>query len=342
MAQLAQNFNSWIRQHKLFALALPIVILLLVYFISNSIQGMTSLPQDSIDNNGYNNTLPNQSNELEIKDPNTYFKESVNDSLDRMRDKGKIKNIVGREKEKDSLEQILEDLENFSIDENKIADVSSNNNEVNVTPTNQYLSKSKQNKEASEYEQRLEYRNMLLEAREKRKAKSQDYSAPNSQNNQLSGSLSNLKVSAAIYKDQRILPGKLVTLILKEELSFNGISLPKNTFVYAKANIRQSRILLEVEEIDDYTIGLEVKDIKGGIGIYNPQAGELLSEFYTDVESGAIQDVSVEVYRLIDNPMSDNAISAFNKHFVRKKRKNKDEPLLRNGHPVFLTLKKDR
>ena len=175
MAQLAQNFNRWIRQHKLFALALPIVILLLVYFISNSIQGMTSLPKDSIDTNGYNNSLPNQSSELEIKDPNTYFKESVNDSLDRLRDKGKIKNIVGREKEKDSLEQILEDLENFSIDENKVADVPQRNNKIDVTTNNQYQNYSKQTKEANDYEKKLEYRNMLLEAREKRTAKSQDY-----------------------------------------------------------------------------------------------------------------------------------------------------------------------
>ena len=342
MAQLAQNFNRWIRQHKLFALALPIVILLLVYFISNSIQGMTSLPKDSIDTNGYNNSLPNQSSELEIKDPNTYFKESVNDSLDRLRDKGKIKNIVGREKEKDSLEQILEDLENFSIDENKVADVPQRNNKIDVTTNNQYQNYSKQTKEANDYEQKLEYRNMLLEAREKRKAKSQDYSAPKSKNTQLNTSLSSLKVSAAIYKDQLILPGRLVTLILKEELSFNGKSFPKNTFVYAKANIRQSRVLLTVDNINDFPINLEVKARNGGVGIYNPQAGELLSEFYSDVEEGAIQDISIEVSRQIDNPMSDNTISAFNKYFKRKKRKNKDEILLRNGHPVFLTIKKDR
>tara|TARA_R110002012_G_scaffold281520_2_gene470615 strand:+ start:45 stop:1073 length:1029 start_codon:yes stop_codon:yes gene_type:complete len=342
MAQLAQNFNSWIRQHKLFALALPIVVLLLVYFISNSIQGMTSPPDSSIENNGYNNSLPNQSNELEIKDPNTYFKESVNDSLDKLRDKGKIKNIVGREKEKDSLEQILEDLENFSIDENKVAEVSPKNREIDVTTNNSITNRSNQTNEVSEYEQKLEYRNMLLEAREKRKAKSQDYSAPKSKNNQLSTSLSNLKVSAAIYKDQFILPGKLVTLILKEELTFNGKSFPKNTFVYAKANIRQSRVLLEIDNVDDFPINLEVKARNGGVGIYNPQAGELLSEFYSDVEEGTVQDISLEVSRQIDNPMSDNTISAFNKYFKRKKRKNKDEILLRNGHPVFLTLKKDR
>lgn len=339
MAFNIQKFNTWIRKHKFFALASPIVLLLLVYFITNSLNGMASF-NEAATKNGYNNTLPNQSNELEIKDPNSYFKESIKDSLEALQTNGAVKNIVGREKEKDSLERILEDLDNFSIDENAISNNLNPESELlseNSKPTNSYTTKSQ---ELSEYEKRLEYRKMLQRAKEERKAKSQDYSAPRIIKPDTNESAPNVNVKASVYRDQFILPGNRVTLILREDLNYKSKTFPKNTFVYATANIKQSRVLLDVNNIGEFPIGLSAKDEEDGrLGIYNERAGELLIEFYGEVERGVVQDISKEFSDNIDSPMTNNAIRAFGNFFGEKKRKNRDEILLMNGHKVYLVLK---
>ena len=115
MALNTHKLNDWIRNHKGFALALPVAILLLVYFLSTSFDGLRGSPQKQEIGNGYNDSLPNQSSGLEIKDPNSYYKESVKDSLERSRKKNGVATLVDREKENDSLEKILNDLENFSL-----------------------------------------------------------------------------------------------------------------------------------------------------------------------------------------------------------------------------------
>ena len=111
-----QRFDRWIKKHKLFAMAAPLVLLLLVFFIVTSLKSMDAKDVQNIES-GYNNSLPNQKNELEVEEPNTYYKQSVKDSLDRLRAGGKIKNIIDSKKEKDSLEKILMELENFSLDD---------------------------------------------------------------------------------------------------------------------------------------------------------------------------------------------------------------------------------
>ncbi len=335
-----QKFNTWIRQHKLFALASPIVILLLIYFVTTSLNGMKVSFNDGQIENGYNNSLPNQSNELEIKDPNSYFKESIKDSLERSRSKGSIKNIMGREEEKDSLERILEDLDSFSIDDNTISSNLYDNNKLsaeNSKPTSTYSSKPKQ---LSESEKRLEYRKMLQQAKEERKARSQDYSAPIKNNAGLNELISKVNIRATIYRDQFIIPGNRVTLILREDFHFNEKMFPKNTFVYATANIKQSRVLLDIKNIDGFQIPLEVRDEEDDrLGIHNEKAGELLMEFYSEVQEGSVQDISKELSDNVDIPMTNNAIRAFGKFFGQKKKKNRDEILLMNGHKVYLVSK---
>lgn len=337
MALSIQKFNTWIRQHKLFAIASPIVALLLVYFITNSLNGMTSFSDKPI-KNGYNNTLPNQSNELEIKDPNSYFKESIKDSLERHRAKGSVRNIMGRDK--DSLERILEDLDNFSINEKTVANNLNSESELlseNLNPINSYPTKSQ---ELSESEKRLEYRKMLQQAKEERKARSQDYSAPKTIKPDIEEPAPNLNVKASVYRDQFIIPGNRVTLILREDFYYEDIKFPKNTFVFATANIKQSRVLLDVKNIGEVQIALKAKDEEdGSFGIYNERAGELLMEFYGEVESGIVRDISNELSDNLDTPMTTNAIRAFGNFFGQKKRKNRDEILLMNGHKVYLVLK---
>jgi len=233
---------------------------------------------------GYNNTLPNQTNELEVKRPNTLYKQSVKDSLERLRKRGNIRNIVDAKKEKDSLEKILLELENFSMDDS--LSESSSTNEVVLPP--------KEIDRQTEAQKQLEYRNMLLTARDERLARSQDYSAPYSP--VVSDEASQpINFPASIYRNQFVLPGDRVTLILKESISFKGHSFPKNTFVYATANIKGARILLEVSNIDGIQMALIAKDQQdGNIGLYSQRAGDLWSEFSLDVQDDALNAASDE------------------------------------------------
>lgn len=334
MALNTHKLNDWIRNHKGFALALPIAILLLIYFLSTSFNGLKGAIQDEGMTDGYNDSLPDRSSGMEIKDPNTYYKESIKDSLDRSRKKDGPANLVDREKENDSLEKILKDLENFSLVDGNSLSKPETGPMGNTVPNSTDVSVTNG---PSETEKRIEYRKMLQRAREERKSGSQDFSAPNESVSQHSALLADIRAKATVYRDQFVVPGSRVTLILREELRVADRIFPKNTFVYATVNIQGSRLLMDISNIGNFPIALKAYDQEdGGLGIYNERAGKLLTEFYTDVEEGALGDISRELSNGMDLPMTENAIRAFGKFFSNKKRKDRDEILLINGYKVFL------
>jgi len=334
MALNTHKLNDWIRNHKGFALALPIAILLLIYFLSTSFNGLKGDIQDEGTTDGYNDSLPDRSSGMEIKDPNTYYKESIKDSLDSSRKKDGPANLVDRKKENDSLEKILKDLENFSLVDGNSLSKSETGPLENTIPNSIDVSVTNG---PSETEKRIEYRKMLQRAKEERKSGSQDFSAPNESVSQHSALLANIGAKATVYRDQFVVPGSRVTLILREELRVADRIFPKNTFVYATVNIQGSRLLMDISNIGNFPIALKAYDqVDGGLGIYNERAGKLLTEFYADVEEGAVGDISRELSNGIDLPMTENAIRAFGKFFSNKKRKDRDEILLINGYKVFL------
>ncbi|WP_375587254.1 conjugative transposon protein TraM [Flagellimonas aurea] len=241
---------------------------------------------------------------------------------------------MDREKENDSLEKILKDLENFSlVDGNSLSKPETGPLE-NTVPNSTDVSGTNG---PSETEKRIEYRKMLQRAREERKSGSQDFSAPNESVSQHSALLADIRAKATVYRDQFVVPGSRVTLILREELRVADRIFPKNTFVYATVNIQGSRLLMDISNIGNFPIALKAYDQEdGGLGIYNERAGKLLTEFYADVEEGAVGDISRELSNGIDLPMTENAIRAFGKFFSNKKRKDRDEILLINGYKVFL------
>ncbi|SNZ01303.1 conjugative transposon protein TraM [Flagellimonas pacifica] len=297
---------------------------------------MNARGNTSVNEDGYNNFLPDQENELKVQEPNVYYKKSQRDSLDRLRSKGHINNIVGAKKENDSLERILEELNNFSLDGNS----SDSEDSGNATVLSPKKERSKYVDQKSEAQQQLEYRNMLLKARKERRAQSQDYSAPASTNSNSKVPILEININAAVYRDQFVLPGDRVTLILREDVVLKGTKFPKNTFVYATANIQQSRILLDIDNIDHVKIDLTARDEEdGGIGMHNKRAGELWMEFSSDIQTGGVDDISGELSNNTDIPLAKNAIRAFGNFFKKKKYKQRDKILLINGHKVYLVSK---
>ena len=195
-----------------------------------------------------------------------------------------------------------------------------------------------ENRPLTEAEKEAIYRSELLRAREERLARSQDYSAPPSEPETTGPVESMLEFQAAIYRDQFILPGDRVTLILTQPVTYKGNVFKKNTFIYANANIQGSRVLLNVTNIDHVPIGLVAKDVQdGNIGMYSERAGQLWREFQADAQTQGINDVTGEISQQTNVPLVGTAIRAFGNFFRKKKYKEKDKILLVNNDKLILT-----
>lgn len=324
------TINLWIKRHKLFAFSAPIIVFLMVYFLVNSISSFGQKSKTLVEDGGYNENLPGQENEMEIEKPNELYKKQQQDSLERLRNNGTLKSIVETKRRNDSLEQVLEELNAFSFDDEQ----SIRTTKIPTIPEKELMADPK-----SVFQEKLEYRKLMMEARDERLSRSQDYSAPYEESsNKLSAN--SISLDATIYRDQFILPGNRVTLILKEDTYYNGKRFPKNTFVYATSNIQGSRILLEVTNINNVNMSLTAVDQEDGmIGLHNERAGVLMQEFMTDVQREGTDEISEAVGDVTDLPLARNLVRSFGNFFTKKKYKQRDKILLVNGDRVFLTAK---
>ena len=328
-----EKINIWIRRHKLFAFSAPIIVSLAVFFVVTSIRSMESLDKHHLNTGAYNSALPGQNSELTVTEPNDIYKKSQKDSLSALNKRGLFKSMLEIKNENDSLERILEELDNFSFEDrenesdNNLRDI-----QIHRPQRNTYVSKKHTAQE------KLEYRNLLMEAREKRLSQSQDYSAPYME--KTSESTATIAFDAAIYRDQFILPGDRVTLILREEVRYQGQRFRKNTFVYAVANLQGARVILEVTNIDNVRMALTALDQEDGMaGLHNQRAGELLHDFKADAQQQGMNELSEAVGASVEIPLAKNLMRSFGNYFIRKKYKQRDKILLVNGDRVFLVPK---
>ena len=326
------TFNLWIKRHKLFAFSAPIILFLMVYFLVNSISSFGQEGKALVEDSGYNQNLPGQENELEVEKPNELYKKRQQDSLERLRNNGTLKNIVETKRKNDSLEMVLEELNAFSFDDDQLI----RGAEISTIPE-----QKPENDPKSEFQEKLEYRKLMIEARDQRLSQSQDYSAPYTPSSSETYAPS-ISFPAAIYRDQFILPGNRVTLILKEDVNYKGKRFPKNTFVYATSNIQGSRVLLEVSNIDNSRMALAAVDQEDGmVGLHNERAGQLMQEFKADVQQQGVNELAQAVGESVETPLARNLVRSFGNFFRKKKYKQKDKILLVNGDRVFLKLKNE-
>jgi len=187
-------------------------------------------------------------------------------------------------------------------------------------------------------EKEAKYREELYKAREERLARSQDISTPSAPVSTTATSEPPLFFKASIYQDQFVLPGDRVTLILDEPLTYKGNTFKKNTFLFANTNIRGSRVLMNLTNIDHIPVVLVAKDVRdGNVGMYSKRAGELFREFQAEAESRTLEETAGEISARANIPLGTSAIRAFTQFFRQKKYKEKDKILLVNNHEVILT-----
>lgn len=204
---------------------------------------------------------------------------------------------------------------------------------------------------ASGLKAEMEYRKMLLEARENQMQRSQDYSAGASSQSGGNGdkgaidSFLGAEVKAAIYKDQLILPGERVTMILKEESTIMGSTFPKNTLLFGMASLNKSRVVLEVSNINHVRVGLQAYDVDDGMrGLYSAQAAKLWNRYEGEMKSELGEDVLEQASRSIPGGigrMVSPIARSMGNFFRRKNVSNRDKILLVDDDQVILKVAED-
>lgn len=83
-------------------------------------------------------------------------------------------------------------------------------------------------------------------------------------------------IKAEVYGSQNLVSGSIVKLILLQDISLSGVTIPKNTFVFGECSLTQERLTVQVNSLHSnnsiYPVALTVFDIDGIEGIYVPGA----------------------------------------------------------------------
>jgi conjugative transposon TraM protein len=83
-------------------------------------------------------------------------------------------------------------------------------------------------------------------------------------------------IEAVVHETQTLLDGSTVKLRILNDVSLNGILIPKNNFLYGTASLHGERLQVSVNSIrfrdQIFRVDLSVYDLDGIIGIYIPEA----------------------------------------------------------------------
>ncbi|PRX56256.1 conjugative transposon protein TraM [Flagellimonas meridianipacifica] len=334
-----QAFKRWVVRYRNFAIALPIALILTSFFIVENVKKFNG-PNDreQIQENGLNLELPGEQPDLDVKE-NTRLRTNGQDGQTKRNSLPPSPSLESEKaSEKDSLQEIVKQLEALSFDTSKEVDGNRNPPSLyrTTTMTKEKETLSEEEQKQRLVEQRLAYREMLQEGKEKIVG-STGY-AP-SKNDRRTDKINTSSVfRAAVYRDQFILPGDNVELILLEDMVLGGKFFKKNTFIYALASIQGNRVLLDIDNINHVPVQVTVKDYRDGReGIYNKRAGELWREFSAGIGDDALQEVSNSVVNDSGGLVRD-MVSEVGTFLRNKRLKQRDRILLINDHEVLLLM----
>lgn len=334
-----QAFKRWVVRYRNFAIALPIALILTSFFVVENVKKFNG-PNDreQVRENGLNLELPGKQPDLDVKEntglrtvqQNSQVTENTLPPGPSMEDEKKS--------EKDSLQEIVKQLEALSLDIPKKLDGNPNSPSPQRTSPMTKVKEPLDDEEQKQrmVEQRLAYREMLQEGKEKIVGSTGN--APSRNSNTADETNTSGVFRAAVYRDQFILPGDNVELILLEDMVLGGKFFRKNTFIYALASIQGNRVLLDIDNINHVPVQVTVKDYRDGReGIYNKRAGELWREFSAEVGKDALERASNSVVNDSGGLVRD-MVSEVGTLLRSKRLKQRDRILLVNDHEVLLLM----
>lgn len=328
-----ERFRKWVTRHKTLALSLPILLLLCTFFVVENVKGFRDIGENSQNKSGFNTNIPDNSPEKITELKEEAFGQKSNDNL-KSDDNKEIYSpeLLEREREEDSLRQVLKQLEDLSFSPDNTAKTAFKRQHPK-TNLNQESRKDKR----EQLEEQLNYTQLLREGKEKM-LESSGGSAPKILDRTKEQPIEIIRAKVKVYKDQFILPDERVQLILAEEIRYRGSLIPKNTFFYAMSRVQGNRVLLEVDNINHIPIIAELKDDRDGMpGIYSKRAGELWGEYVSGIQSGTTNELSQQLGNELDGNLS-TLVRGLGSFLERKRLKERDKILLINGHELLMTV----
>ncbi len=83
-------------------------------------------------------------------------------------------------------------------------------------------------------------------------------------------------IKAEVYGNQTLVNGAVIKLVLLQDISLTGVSIPRGTFVFGECSLTGERLEVDINSIQYnnsiYPVGLSLYDIDGLEGIYVPGA----------------------------------------------------------------------
>ncbi|SEC65557.1 Protein of unknown function [Tenacibaculum sp. MAR_2009_124] len=313
-----EKFENWIKKNLLFAVLLPIILFGGGYYVYASIKKVGVNQGVSIEK-GYNNKLPFKKKEVEVKNPQDYYKKEVKDSIiNSSVKKHQIKSFTKKDREKDSFTKVLNSLENFSFKEKpkKENTRKTYNKNKSVNSSKPYSNKS-ESESIDQWRQRIEKENEDF------------YNSPSAKYNESNSVQKTLKsdneIYAVVYKDQEILNNGRVWLRLSQDALINGVIFKRNTLFYGFTKFAKNRIYININSINDVKVNLSAYDAQdSNIGLYTEV------EFFS-IASNEIHDDAIDEVNTSKIPLGNTL-----KRIIKKKKRVDKVPLLNESK---LTLK---
>jgi conjugative transposon TraM protein len=83
-------------------------------------------------------------------------------------------------------------------------------------------------------------------------------------------------IKAEVYGNQTLVSGAVIKLVLLQDISLSGVSIPKSTFVFGQCSLNGERLTVDITSIQFnnsiYPVALSLYDVDGLEGIYVPGA----------------------------------------------------------------------
>ena len=287
--------------------------------------------------NGFNSELPGETPTLESNTAGRQWK--VKDSLEKeeVENSEAATNIKDLENsENDSLQRILKQLEGLSMKPNTKETAKAETPETGRNMVREKQTEMTEDEKKQQFvENRLAYREKLLEGKEKMIGDSQTNQgySPAEPIVDIEKSIS---IRATVYGDQFILPNENVRLLLMEDIVLEKKRFKKNTFIYAMASIKENRVFLDIDNIEHHPVNLSVKDFNDGReGIYSTRAGELWREYKANTSSNLLTDATEELTNGSPDLVTDIA-RGLGSFFRKKKLREKEKILLMDDYELLL------
>ena len=142
-------------------------------------------------------------------------------------------------------------------------------------------------------------------------------------------------IAAVVHGDQTVTAGSTLKMHLLQDMNINGMSVPKNTFVYGTVSFSGERMTVKVSSLrlsnSIYPVNLDVYDRDGILGIHVP--GNIKAEAKGDVTEAGVGEVNPTGTGIIGS--ATRAVISAGKSVISKKVRTQ-KATVRTNYKIYL------